>query len=120
MNVKLYLSGSEVTLHKGSYTLSFLNKQSVKETEAGTLIRDIKRLGVPHLSVSMPVNRTEYVPFYNAYISNSAVSVKYYNPGTNTLETFSGFLENFSSDLEEDFTSGTNTEWNISFEITSH
>lgn len=120
MNVKLYLAGSEVTLNKDSYQLSFINEQKKTKTEAGTIIRDIQRLGVPHLSVSMPVNRTEYVPFYNAYISNSAVSVKYYNPGTNALETFSGFLEDFSSNLVWDDPVNANSEWNVSFEITSH
>lgn len=121
MNIKLYISGSEVTLNKGSYTLSFINKQTTNETEAGTIIRDIKRLGIPHLAINMPANESEYSAFYTAYLSNASVKVKYYNPATKTLTEFDGFLENFSSELVVEVLEGLgDTEWNLSFEITSH
>ena len=99
------------------FNLSFINKQTVNETEAGTLRRYIKRLGVPHITVSMPANETEYAAIYSAYINSSSHTIKYYNPGTGLAETFTGFIENFEGELIDD--NGTTPNWNISFEITS-
>ena len=116
-SVKIYFNGVEVDINQGSYDLSFINKQTVNETEAGTLRRYIKRLGVPHITVSMPANETEYAAIYSAYINSSSHTVKYYNPGTGLAETFTGFIENFEGELIDD--NGTTPNWNISFEITS-
>lgn len=116
-SVKVYFNGSEVTINKGSYTLHPSNKQTLKETEGGTLRRYIKRLGVPHISVSMPANESEYSTLYTAYVSNSTITVKYYNPGTGTLETFYGFIEDFTADCVQD--NSTDPEWNLTFEIAS-
>ncbi len=116
-SVKIYFNGVEVDINQGSYNLSFINKQTVNETEAGTLRRYIKRLGVPHITVSMPANGTEYAAIYSAYINSSSHTIKYYNPGTGLAETFTGFVENFAGELIDD--NGTTPNWDISFELTS-
>ena len=116
-NVKLYFNGSEVTINKGSYTMNFINFQSLKETEGGTKRRYIKRLGVPEISVSMPANDSEYATFYTAYVGGTSMTVKYFNPGTGALATFTGFIQDLTAELIED--ESTSPEWNISFKITS-
>lgn len=116
-NVKVYFNGVEVTINKGSYTLNPSNKQNVKETEGGTLRRYIKRLGVPHISVNMPADDTEYTAIYTAYVSGSSTTVKYYNPATQLLETFYAYIDGFTADLVQD--NSTSPEWNLTFEIIS-
>ena len=116
-SVQVYFNGTEVTINKGSYNLHPTNKQTINETEGGTLRRYIKRLGVPHISVSMPANESEYGTLYTAYTSGSTITVKYFNPGSGTLETFYGFIEDFSA--EAVYETSTDSEWNLTFEIAS-
>ena len=119
-NIQLKFGLTDIDINKDSYKLDFLNKQTIRETEAGTLTRDIKRMGVPHISVSMPANDSEYATIYSTYISGSAVQVTYYNPGAGASDTFDGFVENLTANLVSDAQgSGEDSEWNISFEITS-
>ena len=118
-NVKLYFDGVEVTINKGSYSLNPVNKQTLNETEGGTLRRYIKRLGVPNISVNMPANDTEYSAIYSAYVSGQSMTVKYYNPGSKALETFTGFIDDLTPDLVDDSQVNSDSEWNISFNITS-
>ena len=80
-NVKLYFDGVEVTINKGSYSLNPVNKQTLNETEGGTLRRYIKRLGVPNISVNMPANDTEYSAIYSAYVSGQSMTVKWIQSG---------------------------------------
>lgn len=116
-SVKVYFNGSEITINKGSYTLHPVNKQTLKETEGGTIRRYIKRMGVPHISVSMPADESEYATIYSAYVNSSTITVKYFEPGTGSLETFFGFIEDFSAECVQD--NSTTPEWNLRFEITS-
>lgn len=118
-NIKLYFDGVEVTINKGSYTLNPVNKQTLNETEGGTLRRYIKRLGVPNISVNMPANDSEYSVFYSAFISGQSITVKYYNPGNKALETFTGFIDDLTADLVDDGKANSDSEWNITFNIKS-
>lgn len=118
-NVKLYFDGVEVTINKGSYSLNPVNKQTLKETEGGTLRRYIQRLGVPNISVNMPANDTEYSAIYSAFVSGQSMTVKYYNPGSKALETFTGFIDDLTADCDNDGKDNSDTEWNISFNIKS-
>lgn len=97
--------------------MNFINIQSLMETEGGTKRRYIKRLGVPEISVSMLANDSEYATFYTAYVGNTSMTVKYYNPGTQALATFTGFIQDLNAELVQD--NSTSPEWNISFKITS-
>lgn len=116
-NIKLYFNGVEVTINKGSYRMAPVNKQTVKETEGGTLRRYTKRLGVPHISVSMPANDTEYTAIHTAFVSGSSTTVKYYDPSTQLLDTFYAYIDGFSADAVQD--NSTSPEWNLTFEIIS-
>ena len=118
-NVKLYFDGVEVTINKGSYSLNPVNKQTLNETEGGTLRRYIKRLGVPNISVNMPANDTEYSAIHSAFISGQSMTVKYYNPGIKALETFTGFIDDLTADLVDDSQVNSDSEWNMSFNIKS-
>lgn len=116
-NIKLYFNGVEVTINKGSYRMAPVNMQTVKETEGGTRRRYVKRLGVPHISVSMPANDTEYAAIYTAFVSGSSTTVKYYDPATQLLDTFYAFIDGFSAEAVQD--NSTSPEWNLTFEIIS-
>lgn len=116
-NVRLLFNNTEFPLYKDSYSLTFQNKESKNETEAGTVIRDIKRMGVPHLSISQTVNNTWYQKLFQYSISGAALTVSYYDPNTLTEKTFSGFIENLSYNLAID---RSKTYWKVSFEVTAY
>ena len=114
-SVKLLFGSEEFPLYKGSYSLSIQNKETVNETEAGTVIRDIKRTAVPHLTVSSPVDDTWYQKL-RQYDDDSSITFSFFDPNTLTAQTFSGFMQNLKFDLVADL---TKTHWNASFEITA-
>ena len=112
-SVKLIFGSDEFPLYKGSYSLSIQNKETVNETEAGTLIRDVKRTGVPKLSISSPIDDTWYQKLYQ-YSDDTSITFSYFDPNTLTSQTFSGFMQNLKFDLVADL---VKTHWNASFEI---
>ena len=116
--VKLKFDKDYFPLTKGSYNLTLQNKETVKETEAGTIQRDIKRLGVPHLSVSSTINSTWYQKIQQHYVTGQSVTISYYSPGTLAEATFDGFIQNLSFELIKD--NGTETHWDVSFEVTAY
>ncbi len=116
--VKLGFATDYFPLTKGSYELTLQNKETVKETEAGTLQRDIKRLGVPHLSVSSTVNDTWYQKLQQYYVTGQSVTISYYSPATLAEATFDGFIQNLRYALKKD--NGTETDWDVSFEVTAY
>lgn len=116
--VKLKFDTDYFPLTKGSYELTIQNKETVQETEAGTLQRDIKRLGVPHLSISSTINSTWYQKIYNYYVTGQSVTIAYYSPVTLAEAIFSGFIQNLRYSLIKD--NGTETYWDVSFEVTAY
>ena len=115
-SIQLWFDTEQFPLYKDGYTLSIQNKEVRNETEAGTIIRDVKRLGVPHLSVSCPVDETWYKKLLS--VNNTAtVTVKYFDPSVLALATFSGFVENLSFDL---ITNHTKSYWKATFEVTAY
>lgn len=116
-NVKLYFGIEEFPLYKDSYSLSIENKETQNETEAGTIIRDIKRLGVPHLSISQPIPNTWYKKLYDYDTSGTALTIVYYEPHTLAQASFSGFIENLKFDLISD---NTSTYWKATFEVKAY
>lgn len=116
--IKLKFDTEYFPLTKGSYNLTPQNKETVNETEAGTIIRDIKRLGVPHLSVTSTVDSTWYKKLYEYYTKGSKVTVGYFSPETLAEATFDGFIQNLSLNAIKD--NGTTTYWDVSFEVTSY
>lgn len=116
--IKLKFDTEYFPLTKGSYNFNPINEEIKNKTEAGTIIRDIKRLGVPHLSVSATVDSTWYQKLYNYYTNGSKVTVGYFSPSTLAEATFDGFIENLSCSLIKD--NGTTTYWKVSFEVTSY
>ena len=115
--VELWFDSDKFPLYKDTYSLTIQNKETQNVTEAGTIIRDVKRLGVPHLSVSCPVNDTWYQKL-NTVNGTSSVTIKYLSPTSLTLATFSGFVENLKFDLIVDNTSAR--YWKASFEVTAY
>lgn len=116
--VKLKFDTEYFPLTKGTYNLSLQNKENVKETEAGTLQRDIKRLGVPHLSVTSTVDSTWYQKLQGYYVAGTKVTIKYFSPATLAEASFDGFIQNLTFNLLKD--NGTKTYWEASFEVTAY
>lgn len=116
--VKLKFDTDYFPLNKGSYNLTLQNKETVKETEAGTIQRDIKRLGVPHLSVSSTIDSTWYQKIQQYSVTGQSVTISYYSPVTLAEATFDGFIQNLSFELIKD--NGTETYWDVSFEVTAY
>lgn len=116
--IKLKFDTEYFPLTKGSYTLNLQNKETKNETEAGTIIRDIKRAGVPHLSVSSSVDNTWYQKLQGYFVSGSKITVYYYSPVTLAEASFDGFIENLTFNLVKD--NGTSPRWEASFEVTSY
>lgn len=118
MKIELYFGAEQFPLYKDSYKFKPLNVETINETEAGTKIRDIKRLGVPHLSVSQIVSDTWYQKLFDYYSQGTAITFKYYDPHSLTLKTFDGFLEDLEFDLIR--SDSTSTDWQVSFEVTAY
>lgn len=116
--IKLKFDTDYFPLTKGSYSFNPQNKETINETEAGTLQRDIKRLGVPHISVSSTVDSTWYQKLYSYYTKGSKITVKYFSPSTLAEATFDGFIQNLTCNLKSD--NGTTTYWDVSFEVTAY
>ena len=116
--LKLKFDNEYFPLTKGSYTLALENKETIKETEAGTLQRDIKRLGVPHISVTSTIDDTWFQKIQGYYVSGSALAIYYLNPATLTEDSFSGFIQNLTLNAIKD--NGTKTYWDVSFEVTAY
>jgi len=116
--VKLKFGTDYFPLTKGTYELTLQNKESVNETEAGTLVRDIRRLGVPHLSISSTINSTWYQKIQQYYVTGQSVTIAYYSPATLAEATFDGFIQNLRYSLIRD--NGTETYWDVSFEVTAY
>lgn len=116
-SVVLYFGSDQFPLYKGSYSLSILNKESESETEAGTIVRDIKRLGVPQISVSQTVTQAWYQTLYNYYVTGAAVTITYFSPATLAQATFSGYIKDLKFNLINDTST---TDWDVSFEVKSY
>ena len=116
--LKLKFNTEYFPLTKGSYTLSLLNKETIKETEAGTIQRDIKRLGVPHISVSSTIDDTWFQKIQGYYVSGTALTIYYLDPATLAEASFDGFIQNLTYNAIKD--NGTKTFWDVSFEVTAY
>lgn len=116
--LKLKFDTEYFPLTKGSYTLALQNKETINETEAGTIQRDIKRLGVPHISVSSTIDDTWFQKLQGYYVSGSVVSIYYLNPATLAEASFDGFIQNLTYNAIKD--NGTKTFWDVSFEVTAY
>lgn len=116
--LKLKFDSEYFPLTKGTYTLSIQNKETINETEAGTIQRDIKRLGVPHISVSSTIDDTWYKKINDYFITGASITVGYYSPATLAEATFSGFIQNLTLNAIKD--NGTKTYWDVSFEVKAY
>lgn len=116
--LKLKFSTEYFPLTKGSYNLTLENKETIQETEAGTIQRDIKRLGVPHISVTSTIDDTWFQKLQGYYVSGTALTIYYLNPSTLAEDNFSGFIQNLKYDAIKD--NGTKTYWDVSFEVIAY
>lgn len=116
--LKLKFDTEYFPLTKGNYALNLQNKETINETEAGTIVRDVKRLGVPHISVSSTIDDTWFQKLQGYYVSGTALTIYYLNPATLAEDNFSGFIQNLTYNAIKD--NGTKTYWDVSFEVTAY
>ena len=115
-SIELWFDTDKFPLKKDSYEVSFHNEDKQNKTEAGTIIRDVQRFNVPHLSVSCAVDDTWY-QLLHSYNGQGTVTIKYFSPATLSAQTFDGFIENLKFSLVSDL---TKTYWKASFEVTAY
>ena len=108
--IKLKFDTEYFPLTKGSYKLDLQNKETVNETEAGTLIRDI--------TVTSTIDSTWLQKLQGYYVKGSAVKIYYFSPATLAEDNYDGFIQNLSFNLLKD--NGTTTYWDVSFEVTAY
>jgi len=118
LKVELYFGVEELPLTKNEYHFKPVNIQTVNETEAGTRIRDIKRLGVPWMSVSMIVSDAWYQKLFDYYTSGSSITVTYYDPHTLAANTFYAYVDNLDYNLIR--ADSVSTDWQVSFEVVAY
>lgn len=116
-SIKLYFNSVEFPLYKDSYNLNILNKETERETEGGTIIRDIKRLGVPEITISQTIDQSWYQKIYNYYATNTPLTVSFFSPSTLAQATFTGYLKDLKYSPVVD--NGT-TYWKVSFKVKSY
>lgn len=100
MSIRLIIDGTEIALNKGAYKEYPRVVETRNKTEAGTTHRDITRVGIGHLDISMTADETEKA-FFDSCANASALSVRYWSETANALVHKDMFLdpESYSADL---------------------
>lgn len=106
MEEKVYLKIDNNILpvepNKG-YTLNLTDYDRKNTTEAGTVVREVTRLDIPSISVTLECD-AEMLKEMRGYKSKSSVAVNYFNPSTGlSLDTMyvDGYKETMLADTED-------------------
>ncbi len=112
----LKVNGEALPVQKDDYTVSYTDvvADSGGVTEAGTVIRDVIREGVPSISVSLPVSLT-WLKKLRKMKAKPSLSVDWMDPETGDLSSAVMYMEDFKVSLEHDTSSGG--LWTVSFRL---
>lgn len=106
MEEKVYLKIDNNILpvepNKG-YTLNLKDYDRKDTTEAGTVVREVTRLDIPSISVTLECD-VEMLKEIRGYKSKSSVAVNYFSPSTGlSLDTMyvDGYKETMLADTED-------------------
>ena len=99
-----------------SYEVNLEDKEadSGGETEAGTIQRDVVRIGVVEISVSFSVTQV-WLKKLTEYKQQESISVRYFDPETATQVQTQMYVEGFRAKLEKD--TSYKGLWTVSFTL---
>lgn len=120
---KIYLQINGTTLpvepSKG-YTIEYTDGDSILKTEAGTKNRVIRRLDIPHISVSFDCNKTMLLQM-RSYKSQFSVNVSFYDSSkddmTDEVMYITGYSEKMLSEDSNDDDNDNFGIWRVSFDL---
>ena len=95
-------------------SLNDVEADSGGETEAGTIQRDVVRMGVVEISVSFSVTPT-WLQRLTEYKQMDSIVVQYFDPETCEAKTTDMYIEGFKSKLEKD--TSYKGRWTVSFTL---
>jgi len=112
----LRINGVALPVKKDNYTIDYRDviADSGGVTEAGTVIRDVIREGVPSISVTIPVSMT-WLKKLRRLKREPYLRVEWLNPETGSLSTGIMYMDGFRVSLAHD-TSGGGL-WTVSFSL---
>lgn len=112
----LKFNDETVPVKKDDYTVSYNDVVSggSGKTEAGTVIRDVIREGVPSISVNLDVTIT-WLKKLRAYKKRPALTVSWFDPDTGALSEREMYMDSFKASLAHDTSYGG--LWNVSFTL---
>lgn len=112
----LQFNGETVPVKKDDYAVSYNDVVSGGSgtTEAGTIIRDVIREGVPSISVNLDVTVT-WLKKIRAYKKLPSLAVKWFDPETGSLSESEMYIDDFKTSLAYDTSYGG--LWKVSFTL---
>ena len=112
----LKFNGETVPVKKNDYTVSYNDVVSGGSgtTEAGTVIRDVIREGVPSISVNLDVSIT-WLKKLRAYKKLPSITVNWFDPDTGALSEQEMYMDGFNASLAHDTSYGG--LWNVGFTL---
>ena len=114
--IYLQFNGETIPVKKDDYSVSYNDVVSGGSgtTEAGTVIRDVIREGVPSISVNLDVSVT-WLRKLRTYKKLSSITVNWFDPETGELSECEMYMDGFKASLAHDTSYGG--LWNVSFTL---
>ena len=114
--IYLQFSGETIPVKKDDYSVSYSDVVSGGSgtTEAGTVIRDVIREGVPSISVNLDVTIT-WLKKLRAYKKLPAITVRWFDPETGAMSESQMYMDAFKASLVHDTSYGG--LWQVSFTL---
>ncbi len=95
-------------------TMTDVEADSSGETEAGTIQRDVIRMGVVQIAVAFSVT-AKWLKILTAFKQQESISVQYYDPETFNRRTAQMFIEGYQAKLRKD--TSYQGLWEVSFTL---
>lgn len=97
------------------YTLSLTDYAHIEQTEAGTTIREVTRVDIPHISVGFECD-VEMLRDMRRYKKQISLNVKYFNPtNPDGLDSDLMYITNYKEQMLADTEEGG--FWKIGFDL---
>ena len=112
----LQFNGETVPVKKDDYSVSYNDVVSGGSgtTEAGTVIRDVIREGVPSISVNLDVS-IKWLKKLRAYKKLPSMTVRWFDPETGSLSENEMYMDGFKASLVSDTSYGG--LWTVAFTL---
>lgn len=94
--------------------LSNVEADSSGETEAGTMQRDVVRIGIVNISVSFSVS-PKWLSFFSTYAKKDKIVVQYFDIEALELKETEMYIDGYKANLEKD--TSYKGLWKVSFTL---